>query len=422
MKRMLLILLLIGIFSGLTAQSVDKAKEYLKAGKLQEAKDEIDKVLGVEKNQKSGTAWYTKVKIYDAIAANPQMKALYPDALFISLDALKKYAQYDDNKRIEMTLDNSAPINEIYTGLFADGAANYNAQKYAQALVDFRGVIDAVEFLKKQGWIQMNMDTTATLYAGISAEKLDKRDTALIYYKTIVDSGITVINGNNMEEIYKWVPDYYMRKPDKANADKYLAIGKSKFPHDLYYDEVILNDLRKNGPKDSLWAKYEELNRERPDSAIYFFNYGLELYQYAEDTSSGKKPANSDELVKKAQEKLNTSYKLNPNYPQTSLVLGQISYNQGVEFQVLGKPKGNTNAAELKQRQEYRAESLKKFDEAIPYLEQVDKILGSQGKLKRPEKVALRDSYDMLVNIYEGKKDKVKADAWTEKYNNVDKV
>ena len=44
-----------------------------------------------------------------------------------------------------------------------------------------------------------------------------------------------------------------------------------------------------------------------PDSSTYFFNYGLEMYQYASDTTSGKRPANSDELVKKAQEKLSKS-------------------------------------------------------------------------------------------------------------------
>jgi hypothetical protein len=103
------------------------------------------------------------------------------------------------------------------------------------------------------------------------------------------------------------------------------------------------------------------------------------------------------------------------------LVLGQIAYNQGVEFQVLGKPKGNTNAAELKQRQDYRAQSVKKFDEAIPYLEKIDQLLGTQGKLKRPDKTALKDAYDMLETIYESKKDQAKIAFYTDKYNNVDK-
>jgi hypothetical protein len=146
------------------------------------------------------------------------------------------------------------------------------------------------------------------------------------------------------------------------------------------------------------------------------------LYQYATDTSTGKKVANADELIKRAQEKLLTSVKLNPSFPQSYLVLGQIAYNQGVEYQVLGKPKGNTNAEELKQRQDYRALATKRFDEAVPYLEKVDQLLGSQGKLKKADKVALRESYDMLITINESKKDKAKIDSWTAKYNDVDKV
>jgi hypothetical protein len=422
MKRMLLSLVLAVVCTGLFAQSVDKVKELLKANKLAEAKDEIDKTLLVDKNQKNAEAWYYKVKVYNAIAANDQLKTQYPDALLQSLAALKNYVQYDDKKFALLILDSYKPINEIYQGLFQTGANQYNAQKYAEALVNFKGAIAAIGFMYKEGWIKQSMDSTATLYAGISAEKADKRDEAVIYYKTIADSGITKIGGNDMAEIYKWLADYYTRKGDKENAAKYTALGKQKYPNDIFYDELTLDALRKSGNKDSLFAEYEVINKEHPDSAIYYFNYGLELYQYATDTSTGKRVANSDDLIKKAQDRLLTSYKLNPNYPQTSLVLGQISYNEGVEFQILGKPKGNTNADELKKRQDYRAMSVKKFDEAIPYLEKVDQLLGSQGKLKKADKVALRDAYDMLITIYESRKDKPKIDAWTDKYNNVDKV
>jgi hypothetical protein len=422
MKRMLLSLVLAVVCTGLFAQSVDKVKELLKANKLAEAKDEIDKTLLVDKNQKNAEAWYYKVKVYNAIAANDQLKTQYPDALLQSLAALKNYVQYDDKKFALLILDSYKPINEIYQGLFQTGANDYNAQKYAEALVNFKGAIAAIGFMYKEGWIKQSMDSTATLYAGISAEKADKRDEAVIYYKTIADSGITKIGGNDMAEIYKWLADYYTRKGDKENAAKYTAMGKQRYPNDIFYDELTLDALRKSGNKDSLFSEYEEINKEHPDSAIYFFNYGLELYQYATDTSTGKRVANSDDLIKKAQDRLLTSYKLNPNYPQTSLVLGQISYNEGVEFQILGKPKGNTNADELKKRQDYRAMSVKKFDEAIPYLEKVDQLLGTQGKLRKADKVALRDAYDMLITIYESRKDKPKIDAWTDKYNNVDKV
>jgi hypothetical protein len=422
MKRMLLSLLMAVVCSGLSAQSVDKAKDLLKANKFVEAKDEIDKALLLEKYSKNAEAWYTKVKIYDTIGTNAQLKEQYPDALVQALDALKNYVKYDDKKQVLIMADGYKPLNVIYPGLFQSGVSSYEAKKYDQSLTYFSSAVSAIDFMYKNGWIKQSMDSTSILYAGISAEKNNKRDDASTYYKMIADSGITKIGGNEMTEIYKWLADYYTHKGDKANAAKYIALGKSKYPNDLFYDELSLDELRKNGPKDSLFAKYEEINKEHPDSSIYFFNYGLELYQYATDTSTGKKVANADELIKKAQEKLLTSVKLNPSFPQSYLVLGQIAYNQGVEYQVLGKPKGNTNAEELKQRQDYRALAAKRFDEAVPYLEKVDQLLGTQGKLKKADKVALRESYDMLITINESKKDKAKIDSWTAKYNDVDKV
>ena len=65
---------------------------------------------------------------------------------------------------------------------------------------------------------------------------------------------------------------------------------------------------------------------------------------------------------------------------------------------------------------------LKKFDEAIPYFEKVDQILGSQGKLKMEERANLKDAYDLLITIYDQKGQKDKLKVYEEKFNNVDKV
>jgi hypothetical protein len=422
MKRIFLSLALAGLFSGLFAQSVDKAKDLLKGKKLTEAKTEIDNALTVEKNQKNAEAWYQKVKIYNAIAADSTLKSTVPDAYVQSLAALKKYAELDNKKLVLLTLDQYKPINEIYQGLFQEGAANYNNKKYPEAYADFTTAIEAISFMNQKGWIKQNMDTTSTLYAGISAEKAGKRDEAAKYYTQIADSGITKIGGNDMAEIYKWVADYYNRKGDKANTAKYVAIGKAKYPNELFFDELVLDDLRKNGPKDSLFAKYDEIIKERPDSAIYFFNYGLELYQYASDTTKGPVPSNAAALTKKAQEMLAQSLKLNPDYPQANLVMGQIFYNQGIETQQQTKTVKGSKPEDIKKRAEIRAEAIKKFDEAVPYFEKIDSLLGKAGELKRADKSALKDAYDLLVTIYEQKKDKEKAAAWTDKYNNVEKI
>jgi len=112
---------------------------------------------------------------------------------------------------------------------------------------------------------------------------------------------------------------------------------------------------------------------------------------------------------------------IKPDYPQAALVLGEISYNQGVELQAKARTiKGSTPDA-VKKRSDLRDQALKKYDEAIPSFQKVEDDLGSKGKLKMDDKTALRSAYDSLITIYEQKKQKDKSDAYTTKYNNVDK-
>ncbi|MBS1600005.1 MAG: hypothetical protein JST75_17395 [Bacteroidetes bacterium] len=423
MKQIFLIAILIGAGVGLSAQSIDKAKDLLKANKLADAKTEIDKVLAVDKNQKMQEAWYYKAKIYIAIAGNEQLKATVPDAYGQSFDALKKYLELDDKKIYLLLMqDQYKPINDIYQGYFQRGAANYNTGKYTEALSDFKGALNAIGYMGDKGWIKKMLDTTSILYAGISAEKANNRDEAAFYYKELVDSGVTKINGSEMTEIYKWLVDYYDKKGDKANESKYLAMGKAKYPKDLFWFETELDNARKSGNKDDLFAKYEEITTAMPDSSIYFFNYGLELYQYASDTSSGKRPANADDLIAKAQKKLSRSLELKPDYPNSALVLGQISYNAGVDLQQQAKAIKGPKPEDVKKRTDLRAAANKKFDEAIPYFEKVDQDLSAKGKLKMQDKQALKDAYDLLITIYETKGQKDKATAYTDKFNNVDKT
>jgi hypothetical protein len=94
---------------------------------------------------------------------------------------------------------------------------------------------------------------------------------------------------------------------------------------------------------------------------------------------------------------------LKPDYPQSALVLGQISYNAGVDFQQQAKSVKGTKPEEVKKRTELRASAAKKFDEAIPYFEKVEQDLGPKGKLKMQDKQALKDAYDLLITIYETK-------------------
>jgi hypothetical protein len=422
MRRLVLTGFLAFVGMGLFAQSVDKAKDLLKAGKLADAKTEIDKVLSSDKNLKSGDAWYTKLKIYNAIAAGP-LSAQYPNARDTAFLSLVKYTEVDDKKLISLQLEGYKPINEIYQGYFAVGANDYNTGKYDSALYNFKGALAASAFMNSKGWTNLKIDTTSTLYAGISAEKAGKRDTAATYYSKIADAHIDTINKSDMNQIYKWLVDYYHTKKDLDKTQKYLTIGETLYPTDLFWPSTELDIARESGSKDTLFARYEQIVTRYPKNYLFFFNYGLEQYQVASDTSTGKRPANADDLTAKAQVNMQKCLELQPDYPQAALVLGQISYNAGVDIQALAKKVVGKTPDAAKQRGDFRAAAGKKFDEAIPYFEKVDQDLGSKGKLKQEEKGALKDAYDLLITIYEtkGPAGKDKADAYTTKFNNVDK-
>src|ERR1700743_3247379 len=179
---------------GLFAQSVDKAKDLLKSNKVADAKAEIDKFLAIDKGQKNPEAWYTKLKVYNAIAANDQLKTQYPDARGEAFEALKKYTEIDDKKLLFLQVDGYKPVNEIYQGYFQVGANEYNAGKYEDALKNFTGALAASSFMNSKGWTKLPIDTTSTLYAGISAEKANKRDTAAIYYGRVAEAKISLIH------------------------------------------------------------------------------------------------------------------------------------------------------------------------------------------------------------------------------------
>ena len=424
MRRLFLTGFLALVGMGLFAQSVDKAKDLLKSNKLADAKTEIDKVLAVEKNQKNAEAWYNKLKIYNAIAANPQLSGQFPDARDQAFDALKKYVDLDekDKKLVLLQLDGYKPVNEIYQGYFQVGANDYNGGKYDSALMNFNGALQTSAYMNSKKWTTLIIDTTSTLYAGISAEKAGKKDTASIYYSRLADAKISKINNSNMIDIYKWLVDYYNTKKDEANTKKYIGIAKELYPDDLFWPSTELDIARAKGNKDSLFVIYDTIVAHFPKNYLFFFNFGLELYQYASDTSSGQKPANADALIAKAQDNLKKCLELQPDYPQAALVLGQISYNAGVDLQGQTKKIPGKAPDDIKKRADLRIAAGKKFDEAIPYFEKVDQDLGSKGKLKMDEKGALKDAYDLLITIYETKGIKDKAEAYTNKFNDVDKA
>ncbi len=414
------------------SQKLPKAKDLLEKNKLAEARTEIDNYLAVDKNKDNAEGWYTKAKVYNNIAKDNNLKATVPNAREVAFESLQKYMELekanvkDTTKRyLLLTIDNRQPLVDLYQGYSADAASFFNSGNYNDALTNFKNSYNVFEFLANQGWTNnIKLDTTTALYAGISAEKASKPDEAAVFYGKIAEHKAT---GEGFAEIYKWLADYHNRKGNKEEAQKFIKLGKEVYPQDAFWPEFELDMMRDTKDTAQLFNKYEEIIAANPDSFLYKFNYGVELYQAGYNPDSTQRPANSKEMIQKAIDQLNAALKLNPDYPNAHLLLGQIYYNQGVDINnvnkaIRPKPNAKLTAAELKKKEDLRKEMNAKYDLAIPHFEKVDQMLGAQGKLKADEKGRLKDAYDLLISIYEQKQDKDKIATYTDKFNNVEKV
>lgn len=393
------------------AQKLDKPKDLLEKKKFAEAKTEIDKFLAVDKNQANSEAWLVKSKIYLAATQQPDLKASVPDARDQAWEAMKKYLELEGQEKDEkkryllLTLENNGPLVDIYTGYNKDAATFYNAGNFNDALTNFKNALVVFDIIAARNIVPIKLDTTTTLYAGISAEKASKPDEAAIYYAKIAEAKA---KGEGFVEIYKWLADYHKRKNDIATAGKFTALGREVYPEDTFWSGFELDMMREKGSKDELFSKYENVIKENPDNHIYLFNYGVELYQTAYNEDKTKRPANSKELIEKARTNLNKALTLKPEYPNVHMVLGQISYNEGVDMnnenkEIRPAAGGRLTAEQTAKKEELRKAVVAKFNEAIPYFKKVDELLDTQGKLKMEEKETLKGALDLLIIASEEK-------------------
>lgn len=432
LKSCVLSLMFVAAGSSLFAQKqLDKTNDLLEKKKYAEARTEIDNFLANAKNQDNSNAWYTKAKVYSTIAVDSSAANTVPNAKEIALEAAAKHMQMenavkDSTKRfMQMTLDNRKPLTDLYAAFSKEAASFYNAGNYNDALKGFQGSLQIFDLLAKQGWTSgITLDTISVLYAGISAEKGNKLDTAAMYYGKIADSKA---KAQGYESIYKWLADYYKNKGDLEKAGHYTALGKEVYPDDPFWTGFEVSMLSEKGTKEQLFTKYDELTKANPTNAIYHYNYAVELYKAAYNEDTAQRPADAEAMTTKAIDMAKKAIELDANYPNSRMLLGQIYYNQAVDIinqNKTIKPKGNVKLtpAQLKQKEELRQASNKKFDEAIVHFEKIDELLGKQGKLKMEEKQFLKDSYDLLINIYDQRQNQEKSAEFNEKFVNVDKI
>lgn len=344
-KYTLSLLLCLAVIVSACAQgkNVRKAQSSLDKAELTEAKSYIDEAITHEKTKDKGKTWFTYGEVYHAIATDstnsaPDVNDPYEKAL----EGYRKAKQLEKEGATYYTFSDQK-IQEIWANSVNQGAEYYQEQ-------DFGKAVELFDVAKKA----VPEDTTAYIYAGISAQQDGDLDVAADNYAYLIDS----LDYKSEDFYNSLIYIYTVEKKDTDKALDYLRKAQEAFPEngDFLTTEVnlLLNEERYEEAEDKL---SEAIERE-PENAMLYYNQG---YMY-EQMGQGEKAIESYEQA----------LEIDPNYYDAAFNLGAFHYNQAAE--VL-KEANDMDLKEYEKRGKEIEEKAKAyFEKALPYLEKARDI------------------------------------------------
>lgn len=368
MKKFVILLTVMLLGIGVFAQNsaIQSAFNYQKNGKLDKAKEYIDKAVQNEKTIASAKAWFYRGNIYIDIYNSPleAYKNLDPDALNVALVSYQKSLELDEkNNYTDQILETMPGLGELF---FNEGARQYNAGIEAQNNMDsvaskisFGYSVDAFQqaydIYTKAG---IN-DTTTIFYISVAAElggdypKAKEELTRLIemqYPKPGIYTSLASI--------------YYEQDKNVEKAIEIYALGRERFPNDLnlllmetnlYLGEAMtekaLNNLQ-------LAAEIDTTN------PTIFFAIGAKYNELVDDTT--KTAETREDAFHNAVVAYERSIELKPDYFDPNYNLGALFVNKAsTEIAV-------ANELPIEEQEKYDAlmESANGYlEKCLPYLE-----------------------------------------------------
>ena len=413
MQRFLLSLLIILGSTGLFAQTIEDIEAQVAKGEFDKAKASVDAFLAKEKNQTKSDGWWYKGLIYNEIAKSDKFKSLAPDARMEAFNAFKKYYEMDQ-KAVRATLEQHVRLFDIYNGYFDIGVTSFGASKFDDAYINFKNALMVEEYVGSKGFEYNGFkfptfDTVLNQNIALSAYRAKKEDDAAVYFKKIADQKIA---GKDNIDVYQLLVEYYAKKNDKANKEKYLQLGNELFPEDDRWYQIELEEVDSKDKK-ALFAKYDELITKYPDKHLMSYNYAVELfnYTYAGDT----KPADYRETQKKIESVLKSTIAANKSYPEANVLMARHFYNVLYDYQDDMQAIKGTTEADKKKKADLKTKMNESADQLIVYAHAAFEMYSAKPTLKAGERGNYKVVAGYLSTAYDIKGDKAKADEFRKK-------
>lgn len=334
------------------------AFNYHRNGKLDKAKEYIDKAAEHKETVNDAKTWFYRGNIYLDIARSKDeaFKNLDPDALNKSYLAYKRCMELDEKKAF--LIDVMPRIVLCAEEFYNQGANQYNEKLYEKAVANFE---KAFEVYKEGGTID-----TASLYsAAIAAEEgnlLSKAKNSLFK--------LVELQYNNPDIYTKLSKIFLEAEKDTTKALAYIKEGKTRFPNSLNIAIGEINIYLATRQREKALEALKNALTQDTTNVSMVFAVGTIYDEIAMDVTITDK-AFRELSLKKATESYKKAIALKPDFFDAIYNLGAIYVNTAVEIQ--------TGANDLPMSEQKKYDELtKQADEylnlALPYLEKAHEM------------------------------------------------
>lgn len=372
--------------------------------KIEEAKTQIDQFMMDVNNQSKLDAVYLQFQIYTAILASEQIKPKYPNINSRCFDLLKKVLELDPEEK-KFSEDRFAGVNDIYIGFYNIGFKNYKEENWEASYNSFIKMAEMGDLMINKKWSTSAFDTTAYLFAGVTAQNAKKLEEATKYYSAMADRDIATAD---YESIYEYLCIYFKNKKNKEKFDKYIAKSKQFYPKNKNWAVIEIDYISENLTLSEKISYFDNQDKEGKLDAIAYSEFGSMFANVVDEETKNLDSIAKLDLKRKALYAFEKGYNLDTTN-------GIVAFNVAVMhisfWEILrdrfDANKGASPALKAK-REEIDKLTFPIADKAIEWAEKAFNLLHNKEKKTSTEKNCHKESIRFLTNLFEYKRDKAK--------------
>jgi tetratricopeptide (TPR) repeat protein len=282
------LLLFVNVFTYAQKSKVTTAESLLLQRKFEKAKEVIDEAIKHENCINYAKAHSVRGKIYQGIFEQDSvLREQFPDLLEVAWEEYQAAIKLDEKNRLEKEL--KLQFQFLANDFINHGVNSYNADKFEKALEYFKRSLE----VHASPYGSQKIDTLTIHYAGIVANKLERWDEAIGYFKRLIALDYDEVNSNaiiasillhqsrsalatggtlfakaKQEEGFQYLMDGHKKNPTDefmlVELINYYLLGDHPEKAEPYLDEAIRQYPRKAEfyrVKGSLYEKLQQVDK-----------------------------------------------------------------------------------------------------------------------------------------------------------------